>query len=227
MIISHKHKFIFIKTEKTASTSIEIALSKFCGDDDIITPLSIKDEEYRQRFARRGAQKYFVDFKRYTPKDWAKLLVKGKKRMFYPHVGAREIKQLIQSGTWNSYYKFAFERNPWDKVISWYYWTYKEEPRPSIKEFIKSGHAGRVKGWSLYTINEKVAVDKVALYENLQQEIKAIAKDLGLPEEIELPHSKSGFRKKNKSYRNVLDREEKEEIAMLFSKEIEYFKYAY
>ncbi|MEL6382956.1 MAG: chondroitin 4-O-sulfotransferase, partial [Cyanobacteria bacterium J06626_18] len=31
MIISHEYKFIFLKTRKTAGTSIEIALSKFCG----------------------------------------------------------------------------------------------------------------------------------------------------------------------------------------------------
>ncbi len=39
MIISHKHKFIFIKTRKTAGTSIEIFLSQFCGKNDILTPI--------------------------------------------------------------------------------------------------------------------------------------------------------------------------------------------
>tara|TARA_B100000035_G_C21029670_1_gene567724 strand:+ start:622 stop:1431 length:810 start_codon:yes stop_codon:yes gene_type:complete len=40
MILSHKNKFIFLKTKKTASTSIELLLSKVCGKNDIITPVS-------------------------------------------------------------------------------------------------------------------------------------------------------------------------------------------
>ena len=38
MIVSHKHKFIFIKTKKTAGTAIEAALSELCGPQDVITP---------------------------------------------------------------------------------------------------------------------------------------------------------------------------------------------
>jgi len=47
MIISHKHKFIFIKTRKTAGTSIEIFLSQFCGKADILTPIG-EGEELRK-----------------------------------------------------------------------------------------------------------------------------------------------------------------------------------
>jgi hypothetical protein len=47
VIISHKHRFIYIKTRKTASTSLEIALSAFCGPDDILTKFSDADEVIR------------------------------------------------------------------------------------------------------------------------------------------------------------------------------------
>lgn len=43
MIVCHEHKFIFIKTRKTAGTSAEIALSQHCGTRDIITPMAPED----------------------------------------------------------------------------------------------------------------------------------------------------------------------------------------
>ena len=39
MLLSHTHKFIFVKTRKTAGTSIEVDLSKFMSDEDIVTPI--------------------------------------------------------------------------------------------------------------------------------------------------------------------------------------------
>jgi hypothetical protein len=56
MIVSHEHKFIYLKTKKTAGTSIELALSRLCGPDDIITPLTKIDEALRARW--RGAQNW-------------------------------------------------------------------------------------------------------------------------------------------------------------------------
>ncbi len=56
MIVSHKHQFVFLKTRKSAGTSAEIALSKHCGPDDIITPLSPEDEAMRRDLGYRGAQ---------------------------------------------------------------------------------------------------------------------------------------------------------------------------
>jgi hypothetical protein len=47
MIISHKHKFIFLKTRKTASTSTEFALNEICGPDDVVTPVGVIDETKR------------------------------------------------------------------------------------------------------------------------------------------------------------------------------------
>lgn len=59
MIVSHRHRFIFIKTQKVAGTSVEIALSKFLGPDDVVTPiLDPADEALRRRLGVCGPQNY-------------------------------------------------------------------------------------------------------------------------------------------------------------------------
>jgi len=57
MIISHKQKVIFIKLAKVAGTSFEIALAKYCGADDIITPLNRSDKDVKG-FGYNAAQNY-------------------------------------------------------------------------------------------------------------------------------------------------------------------------
>ena len=37
MIISHEHRFIFVKTHKTAGSSLEVALARECAAGDIVS----------------------------------------------------------------------------------------------------------------------------------------------------------------------------------------------
>jgi hypothetical protein len=165
MIISHKHKYIFIKTQKTAGTSLEIALSEFCGDWDIITSIDPRSERIRQGLGYRGPQNYTVPWPKWSAKEWAALLLLRRKPCFYNHAGAQFIRDRIDESIWNGYYKFCFERNPWDKAVSWYYWLTRSGPAPTLSEFIQSGAANTIMGFELYTISGEIVVDRVYLYE--------------------------------------------------------------
>ncbi|MDY6857420.1 MAG: sulfotransferase family 2 domain-containing protein [Thermodesulfobacteriota bacterium] len=228
MIISHKHKFIFLKTNKTAGTSIEIALSEFCGEKDIITPISPKDEQIRKGLDIRGPQNYKIPLSQYFTGNWIRFIKKRKRRLFYNHICASKVKGLIGEEVWNGYYKFCFERNPWDRVISLYYHQTKE-PRPSISEFIESKRLSVLKkrGFQVYTIDGKLAIDRVYLYEDLNKEIKKISKRFGFPHQLNLPQAKANYRTDKRHYREILSHEESLKISSMFAQEIELFKYEY
>ena len=231
MIISHKYKFIFLKTQKTAGTSIEIALSKFCGTDDIITPISpIEDEKFRENLGYPGPQNYLAPITDYRIPDILKWLKAGKRKYrFFNHMPAKEVKKLIGKKIWNNYYKFCFERNPWDRVISKYYWRFRNKQRPTLSTFIYSDKILTLKkrGFWLYTIDGEIAVDKVCRYEYINEELEKIRTMLGIPGKLELPDAKSGFRKDKRHYRDILNEEEKEKIAEIFNDEINLFGYEF
>ena len=102
MIASHRHRFIFLKTRKTAGTSVEIALSKVCGPDDIITEISPEDEALRR--AAGGL----------PPQNFAS---PPQPRKAYNHMGAKATRDLVGAEAFDSYFTFAIERNPWDAGV--------------------------------------------------------------------------------------------------------------
>ena len=231
MIISHTHKFIFIKTQKTAGTSLEIGLSRFCGPRDVITPILPADEEIRRSLGYAGPRNYLVPFSRYALGDWGRFLVRRKGRLrFFNHISAREIRRLVDPEVWNTYFKFCFERNPWDKVVSMYFWKNRSEPRPTLSEYIQSGRANVATlrgGFDLYSIDGEVVVDRVCRYECMKQELEFLAERLALPEMPQLPRAKGEHRTDRRHYRDLLTAADREKIAKVFAREIAHFGYEY
>ncbi|MBL6729993.1 MAG: sulfotransferase family 2 domain-containing protein [Bacteroidia bacterium] len=232
MIISHKHKFIFIKTRKTAGTSVEIALSEFCGPNDVITPISPKDEKKRAELEYRGAQNYLKYYNEYNIKDWLRILIKLKKaKKFHNHMPALEVRNCISKDQWKEYYKFCFERNPFDKIISYYYWIYRNsKKKESLSDFV-GGYRSRLLrekgGWGLYAdLNDNILVDKVYQFEHLGEAMEDIKEKLQIENIPNLVHTKNKSReKKHKDYTEVLSQKDITIIKKVFKKEIELFNY--
>ncbi len=229
MIISHKHKFIFIKCRKTAGTSIEIALSKICGAEDVITKISKPDEAVRRSLGYSSAQNYLLPFHKYKRKDWLFQLWKLGKYKFHNHMTAQEIRDNIAGEIWDDYFKFCFERNPFDKVISHYYWRKGEQKYGSIANYLKSDEVNILKPFELYTIHNTVAVDRIFRYEKMDAALEELSEILALPEQLKLPayKAKSGVRKDKRNYREILTVEERALIEVIFAREIRLLGYQF
>jgi len=231
LIISHRYKYIFLKTTKTAGTSTEIALSQFCGPDDIITPVLPEDEALRRELGYPGPQNYGVrPIWRYGISDWGRLLLLGKRALFfYNHIPARLVRERIGEEIWRTYFKFCVARNPWDRVISDYYWMHQSQPRPPIAQHMTHWRLRRLDrhGWGIYTIDGQVAVDKICRFERLTDDLEEVRQHVGLPAPLELPRAKSQYRTDKRKYYEVFSSSEAEKIARYFRDEIKLLGYEY
>ena len=142
---------------------------------------------------------------------------------------AFEIKKLVSEDVWNSYYKFSFDRNPWDKTISWYFWKRRKFHFDSLDEFIESGVAGTIKGYDLYTIGGVQVVDDVFKYEELPAALKQIAEKLGLEKPLQMPDyvAKGGVRKVKTHYSELFSPNAVERIRTIAAREIRLLGYTY
>ena len=208
MILSHEHKFIFLRTKKTAGTSIELALSELCGPDDVITPLTREDEA--RRAGRRGAQNWRLHSWWKSPRllksAWFKFSAKD--YGFYNHIMAEEMRAHIDPAVWRSYFKFAFERNHWDRQVSLYYHRYREEDdRPDFATFIHKDKKAHINNFGVYSIDGTLAVDFLGRFETLEKDLRFALEHVGLSTAEALPDAKTRFRPGSVPYRDHYDEE--------------------
>ena len=230
MIVSHKHRFIFVKNRKTAGTSIEIGLGGICGDHDIITPISPKDERARVELGYRGAQRFNLPLKSWSSSRILKAIRKRNRKslQFYSHIPSTEIVNHLPKDVWNNYFKFTVERNPYDKVVSFFFWRNGHKKYKSVADFIEDGGLWGKDGFDLYSINGSIAVDKVYFYEDLDFLEKDLTKRLKLEQRFELPKYRAkSHHRQEADYHKVLDARAIELISEKYAREIDLFGYEF
>ena len=207
MIASHRHRFVFVKTRKTAGTSLEIALSRHCGPDDIVTRISPADEELRA--AAGGVPPQNDDT---SPSSYA-------------HMGARRVIKVIGRETWDDYFTFAVERNPFDVVASsWRYSARKPTFTKTFAEFVRTPRRldRLALNERLYRMDGRVVVDRVYRYEELPAAVEDLSARLGL--DLDLPHAKQGS---GPHYRELYGPGDAEIVAERFRRTIREFGYEF
>ena len=193
MLISHRYRFIYTKTVKTASTSVESFFEKFCMPDGEWTPTHARNE-YESSYGVIGFRGNVMP----SSVKW------------WNHMPALAIQELVGHEIWDSYFKFCVIRNPFDKCISAFCHfgknhrmgkmvrldemldrTMSSEQLRFFDYIQKAAPVDRDK----YLINCKFCIDDIIRYESLEADIERICRRIGLPFEREcLPTFKKGIR---------------------------------
>ena len=169
MIINHEYKFIFLKTRKVAGTSLEIALSKFCNQGDIITPIVHEDELLRKKLGFQG------------PCNHENLT-------YWNHITAKELSEKIDPAIWDNYTKVTCVRNTYDQLISRFFWNTNSPGSQNdfdiwYGKFVEA-HQHTSSNWDIYSIDGKAAMDVYLMYHRLQEDCSKLSEQLGLPEDL-------------------------------------------
>ncbi len=232
MIISHEHKFIFLKTKKTAGTAIEAALSELCGPSDVITPFREESEGDRQG---RGPQNYRIDHPLKPQRSlWRKLLMRPERYYhhsvgFYEHMPASVVRAYVGEEVWRSYFKFAFDRNPWDRQVSWYlYKTKSKQVRPSFERFMSSRRRAFVNNHAIHTLDGSLAVDFIGRYETLDADLNTALERAGVDRHLDIPRTNvTRGRKRDLAYQSYYTPTSRDLVADWYAREIALFDYEF
>lgn len=232
MIISHKHRFIFVKTQKTAGTSIETFLSQYCGNGDVLTPFGKLVDTHMPR----NYEGYFNPIPELIltrgkgrKKTLRQLLLREK---FHSHIPAYKIRARIRENIWSSYFKFCVERNPWDKTLSHYYFIKRKEKYrhiSSLDQYLAEGNS--CLNYHLYTDyhnSNVVLVDRIIKYESLVEQLGEVFSMLSIPFNNSLNvRAKGEYRADRRHYRDVLTEGQIKIIQEIYKEEILMHGYEY
>jgi hypothetical protein len=217
MLVSHKYKFIFIKTIKTAGTSTEIFLEPYC----------IKSlEESHARTMIKTSEGIVGTRMSQT---------KAKNSEFYNHMTPKEVKEKLGNDIFDSYLKIANIRNPFDILVSHYYFkpTYNlfTKENLSFKEYLLKTDVVEVlanKYKEFLFIDDKFIIDEIIRFENLESDLENLLKKLDLPKtDRKLSNYKLSKERAGMSYQTFYDEETIQKVESIFDFYIKLFDYKF
>lgn len=216
MLISHKKKFIFIHINKTAGTSIT----------DVFVPYSrlIDRMAYDYKFTRKlfGLTIPFMGWHDDGMKQFTG---------FHKHATADVIKEKLGSEQFDSYYKFSFVRNPYDSLVSLYFYA-KQFPRhPKLrdirnmeyKDFLKRYISVRPPCQVDFVTDprdSKLLVDYIGRFETLEKDTAFIQERLDLKINNSIKQKNPSLERNGKDYKLYYDEESRNLVENYFQRDL-------
>lgn len=224
-MISHKHECIFIHIPKCAGTSIESALGHFEGKEK----RWCQDHRTIRMLQNDIVSKDILSNKR----NMLEVAMRYKDKYSRKHTNPNNLIRVTNE-QFDSYYKFAVVRNPYDRALSWY-GNVMRDPQTKLAMKIADGmpfdaflemQVGQRQlrpqlDW-LVNFKGDIAVDKIVKFENIQNDFTEVLKNLKNADDIILPHRLKG----EKSTASDLFTDKSESlIKKHFGKELDLFEY--
>lgn len=265
MILCHSKKFIFIRNKKTGSSSCESIFGDLLtvGDQQNMSLLMpefsekklkklqkrvAKDQAFvslipvpyeRQKIPNSRDRMYRI---KSDPKAYREYFIKG------THAGATDVRSSLDgTSLWNDYFTFCFDRNPWDKALSWYFYRFRKkiqddssDRREHFNNAVREGvqtspksiryDLDQIMDHKHYMPNGKLIVDHVARFEDFDREVLYLLDRINGSQIDEVPHLNEGVGadiRKNLEYRKWYDSDTRDLIQEKFADSIELLGYEF
>ncbi|NEO57650.1 MAG: sulfotransferase family protein [Okeania sp. SIO3B5] len=202
-MLSLAKNFLFIHVHKAGGNSIQSALLPYSEDYQENLPHTEKSQDFEVKNSQ------FPSLRK--------------------HSSLRDYQQLLSEETFQRLYKFACVRNPWERMMSFYFSPHRLGEKWSRDNFIKlmeivpSAISMLITKdeTGLKTVEMKPEVDFIIRFENLEKDFAHVCGEIGIPK-INLPHKNQRTRK---NYLDYYDDDLSQLIEKKFADDIEAFGY--
>lgn len=206
MIISARHKFIFVAIPKTGTHAVRRALREHMGPDDL---------EQVGLFVQ----------KKFPFPELA--------RLQHGHLSLEQVRPYLPPEEFGSFFKFAFVRNPFDRFVSYCAFMtraqghFEKDPQMVMRQMIEQPpwqHVLFQQQHSFITgADGQLLTDYVGRVEEMQDSYDEIARRIAIPT-VELERVNTSSRR---DYREYYDQALIEGVARLYARDLELFDYEF
>jgi Sulfotransferase family len=200
-MISFQKRFLFVHIPKTAGNSIQSVLRDYSEDQLVALR---KEQDGIERFGLRNPN------------------YKIKK-----HSTLSEYREALSEEQFRSFYKFTCVRNPWDRMVS-YYFTPTQNPETWDRKKFRGIISKAVSVADYLRLDEEETdpfanVDYIVRFENLAEDFRIVCDQLAISPPT-LPRYNRSTRER---YSKYYDDELRELVRTRFAAEIERFGYTF
>lgn len=217
MLVSYEPPFMFVHIDKAAGSNIQHALRPF---------MKVKGRSKLRRLLgllgpvnRAGGLYRQLEFSEHAP--------------------AEKVRRCLPAGIYAGLFKFAFVRNPWDRLVSRYAYLLRKTEHARSREvnqlgsfdaylrweLARTGQAGGMRHQADYVLGSdgRLIVDRIGYFERLEEDFAEICRRIGVPAFLPPPkaHAPRG------DYRSFYSDETRDLVARAYARDIELLGYSF